>query len=158
MRRAIFLAIPLLVLVALVTGMVVMEAGRPADWRVALDEYVGDQAMISPGGITAQSAARASKPWNFSQEMSRGVLGSRMWGRLDLPFPPEEVWCVLLKRGQVSTDEPGGETPYQVVFVGYHTDRLWRTGWVVHEGARSPFSPAFMASLLVIGCDLGLEE
>lgn len=158
MRRVISLIIPLLVLFVLAAGVIAIEVSRPADWRVELNKYVQYQNSLSPARITVQSVAYASKPGNFSQDMSHAVFGDSVWGGLDLPFPPEEVWCVLLKRDASSNDELGGEMPYKVVFVSHHTDRLWNDDWVVHEGAKALFTHEFIESLSLIGCDLGLEE
>ena len=152
------MVIPSLVLIVLVGAVIAIEARRPADWRVELDEYLQVRNARWPGGATTASSARASKPWNFSRDMSHAVINDRAWRGIDLPFPPEEVWCVLLKRDRFLTYEPGGETAYQVVFVSYHTDRLWNQGWVIHEGAENPLAPAFIDALSTIGCDLGLEK
>ncbi len=158
MRRLIFLTVPILVLIVLATGVIAIEARRPAEWQTKLNEYLHDRNLRSPGGIRVQSAARASKAWNLCADMSHAVFGNQAWSHLELPFPPEELWCVLLKQERTSSLEPSGGTAYQVVFVSYHTDRLWNEGWVVQAGVGNPFAPAFIEGLSTIGCDLGLKE
>jgi hypothetical protein len=157
MKRAIFLLIPILVFMGLAAVLLIAEASRPTEWRVELDRYLVSRDA-SRSRVTVHSVARAGKPWNFSRDMGRAVLSESQWTGVDLPFPPEEIRCVLLKRNSTSRREPEREMAYQVVFLSYHTDRVWNHGWVVHEGVESPFAPAFIESLAAIGCDLGLEE
>ncbi|UCC86535.1 MAG: hypothetical protein JSV81_17040 [Anaerolineales bacterium] len=158
MKRALFFLMPSLVLVSLVVAVLIAEARRPPGWRAELDEYLAGNATFRHGRGSVQSVDLASKPWNFGQDMGRAVFSDGTWGALELPFPPTEVWCVLLKRDLPALNGLAGESPYMVVFVSYHTDRLWNQGWVIHVGARNPFTPTFVESLSVIGCDLGLEE
>ena len=86
--------------------------------------------------------------------------GKRGSGLKPRPFPPKEVWCVLLGRERSSTDDSTGETTYAVVFVAEHHD-LYNADIVIHEGARDPFTQDsftqdFMESLAMIDCDLRL--
>jgi hypothetical protein len=157
MKRAIFLLIPILVLTGLTAALLVAESKRPDEWQVVLDKYLGSRDA-SRSRMMVHSVVRASKPWNFSRDIGRAVLSESTWTGVDLPFPPEEVRCVLLKQSSTSRRELEQEMTYQVVFLSYHTDRVWNQGWVVHEGEESPFAPAFIESLAAIGCDLGLEE
>lgn len=157
-KRAILLMLPSLALIALVGGLIIAESGRPAAWQVELNAYLARSNTSSTGEMAVRSVARANKPWNFGPDMGYAVVGGGAWSGIDLPYPPEEVWCVLLKRGGVSTAGSGEEIPYQAVFVSFHSDRLWRQGWVVHKGLGNPFAPAFSECLSTIGCDVGLEE
>jgi len=60
-------------------------------------------------------------------------------GRMPLPFPPEDVWCVRLDTGQQN---------FAVVFVALHQD-LYNGAWIIHE----PTS-GLEEALSAIGCDL----
>jgi hypothetical protein len=64
-----------------------------------------------------------------------------------LPYPPDELVCVLLA---------GAQAQHQVVYVGHHTDTLWRVGWLVHQGPASPFPPDVAVELAALGCELGV--
>ena len=171
MRRAIPLAIPPVVLIVLVGVFIASEARLPAGWEAELDEYVEYQNSLSSGTPTVRLVARAAKPWNFTSDMSRAAFGDSIYYRTDysysgkkrhggprpLPFPPEEVWCVLLQRHRNSTDDSAGEMAYGVVFAGLHLD-MYNADWVIHEGAWGVFTAQLMENLSMIGCDLGLEQ
>jgi hypothetical protein len=64
--------------------------------------------------------------------------------RLPLPFPPQELWCVLLESG--SRD--------QVIFLARHHREPYYTEWVVHQGPKAPFSQSLLDTLSDIGCNL----
>ncbi len=74
-------------------------------------------------------------------------------GRMPLPFPPTDVWCVLL---QVQPPTAGAEIEREMVFVAQHRD-VYSADWVVHESAQAPFGPQMAESLSRIGCDLPLQ-
>jgi hypothetical protein len=68
-------------------------------------------------------------------------------GGRPVPFPPTDVWCVLLQ------DEiPSSAT---VVYIALHED-LYYADWVLHEPARS--SKEITDALSRIGCDLKLGD
>ncbi|MEM7346631.1 MAG: hypothetical protein AAF485_20500 [Chloroflexota bacterium] len=90
----------------------------------------------------------ASQPWNYLNTMGKPVPRGWVWGIETVPFPPTAMQCVLLAEGEINQ---------QVIYVGYHTDNLWRVGWLVHEGPTSPFQPEHIVNLTEIGCDLGLK-
>jgi hypothetical protein len=75
-----------------------------------------------------------------------GVVVSSISDLRPLPFPPEEVWCVLLGRGSQATSSG-------VVFVALHQD-IHNADWVVHETAGDPFSPDSLNAASAIGSDL----
>jgi len=146
--------LPAVVLIALGVAFAVLEAKRTPDWRIGLDEYL--ESVFSPAGrMTVELADRASKPWNFRKDMGDAVIRTRMWDSIELPVPPKEVMCVLLVRTRSSTVDAGGA---RLVFVGFHTDNLWKQGWIVYEGPESPFTQAVKEDLASIGCDLELEQ
>ena len=65
----------------------------------------------------------------------------------------------LVLAGAVITPVAGerGEPVRQVIFVSYHSDGLWRAGWLVHESLGGALSPELIANLGAIGCDLGIK-
>ena len=173
MRRAILLIFPLLLATALVAALLVaIRMNRPPDWQLELDKYVEYKDSFSSGTTTVQLVDRASRPWNFSRDMSHAVFGDGPYYQTDygysgegrnrggprpLPFPPEDVWCVLLERDHNSTDDLIEETTHTIVFVAEHQD-LYNADVVIHEGASDLSTQAFVESVSRIGCDLVLAQ
>jgi len=149
--------------------LVARQAFMPPEWQAGLDRYVAHRAASLGEEITVQRVERARKPWKFSRDMSGSVFGDGLYfrpdytfdgeyvggsGRRPLPFPPEEVWCVLLER---ASEEPGaGEATYSVVFVALHQD-LYTADWVLHEVVDDLPAAALTESLAALECDVGLE-
>jgi hypothetical protein len=163
MRKVSLLAIVLLLLVALGIAVVAEtpeQPGLPAGCRERLDEYLAHDA---PPGVTRMLRfERARTPWNLTADMSQAAFGASAHYQTDssksgiaLPFPPKEVWCVLLERADTTFGLAAG-MPYDVVFVGLHVD-LYYADWVVHKGPAAPASPQLKDSLSVLGCELGLD-
>jgi hypothetical protein len=152
MRRIILLAIPLITLITVVMIFAGFEAQRKPDWRVQLDRYITDKFPSET--ITVKDAVAASQSGNFNERMGQPVRSlAWQWGIDELPYPPQLLRCALLDRRDNST----GLTQRQIVFVGYHTDTLWRVGWLVHEGPKAPFTAEVITDLTTLGCPLELE-
>jgi hypothetical protein len=62
------------------------------------------------------------------------------------------VRCALVDRRKVGASA----ARWQVIYVGYHDDKLWRAGWLVHEAPSEPFGAELRADLSAVGCELGL--
>jgi len=165
MKKAGVLAIPLIVF--MITGIVVLsfERKRPPDWRVELNDYIRYDQSRFAGGTRVQAITAARKPWNFSPEMSKLVFGKSVFrtdnnydgtpgGSIDLPYPPEQVWCVLLSR----SDRFSQNSTNEIVFVAHHNDQVWWRDWVVHQGAAVQADPEFKQNIALIGCDELLEQ
>lgn len=77
--------------------------------------------------------------------------GASSWlsggGSRPVPFPPTDVWCILLKDADNSSP--------QVVYVAIHQD-LYNADWLVHESAGD--SKETTDALSKIGCDLNLGQ
>jgi hypothetical protein len=161
MKRAGLLMVPLFLLVVLVVAVAAQipnQETMPADVRTFLDQYLADTFPIGP--TTIVTAQRAERPWNFVQDMSGSVYDDSVhlqistgptktvWTNLAaLYYPPQEIWCVLLKTGTAR------QPSYSAVFVGVHVD-LYNAGLVVHQANRAPGSPELAAQLSALGCDL----
>jgi len=65
-----------------------------------------------------------------------------------IPYPPTEVWCVLLKLAS--------EDAYSVVFANLHMD-MYNAQWIIHEGEKAPFTQGFLEHVASLGCDLDLS-
>ena len=78
MKRILVLAIPLAVLVGVVTTFATLERQRTPDWEGVLDDYIAGSR--SPGEtITVLEVTEASKPWRFTPSMGRAVRNDWKW-------------------------------------------------------------------------------
>jgi len=155
MKKTIALTSPLVLLIFVVLTLAVLERRRGPDWQRELHEYIARSSSPSET-ITVQSVVEAREPWNFREAMGEAVRDDWRWTVTELPFPPLGVQCVLLERARGATTGAQEHRLRQVVFVGYHTDGLYRVGWVVHKGPQEPFARELHADLAMIGCELGL--
>lgn len=144
MKKIIALAIPLLVLVGTAVLFITLESRRMPDWELELNEY-----LARPDAFAVQQVVLARHPENFKPDMGAPVQGDWPWGIEVLPYPPQALRCVLLAQPDAAKQ--------QTVYVGYYSDALWRSGWLVHEGPEAPFSPTLDGHLTAIGCDLELD-
>jgi hypothetical protein len=163
MKRASLLVITLLLFASL--GVIVV-AQMPDDAerfsglaQARLGEYINGEYWS--GTAKVERAARAHKPWLFEKEWGSGVSGdgvrfhtadgSPVLG--SLRFPPDQLWCVLLKR----VEPAPGDRPYAVVFVGLHID-MYNADWLVHRATDDLASPELLEALSRLDCDLGLAD
>jgi hypothetical protein len=165
MKRACLLATTLILLLALgavVFAEIPAKTGMPRVAQARLDQYL---AYAHPSAdVAVQTTVHAEKPWSFDKGMSGGAFGDSVYFQTDsgptwtevgnllpLPYPPRDLWCVLLN------EEPTAEEPlHSVVFVALHMD-MYSGDWLVHEAPQEPTAPNLRASLAAIGCELGLE-
>jgi hypothetical protein len=156
-KRVVALVVPFAVLIVAISVFAVLEKQRGPDWQLELNDYIAQSALPSET-VKIQSVVEASEPRNFSGEMGRAVRDDWRWDSIEPSFPPEAVQCVLLKRNRPSTVGGGEEAIRQVVFVAYHSDALYREGWLAYAGPKAPFTQEFAAHLAAIGCGLDLEQ
>jgi hypothetical protein len=148
-KRIILLSIPLLAALVVLVAWAVVEKGRPPDWRTALDQYISYKRQGSHETLEVESYVHSSHPWDFTQEMSKSTFGDSiifevsasdsysesLGGDLKpLPYPPDDLWCVLLKLRNNTTAATGTENEYRLVFVALYND-LYNAEWIVHENA-----------------------
>ena len=160
MKRIVRTALVLLMPIAafLVIAVVTSPRGFPAQAQAVLDEYRQFERSPSALPLAIRETVQAARPQDFTPGMSSGSFGfgssyfqttynpaSPGTGGRALPFPPEDLWCLLLA-------EDGGSAP-QLVFVGLHGD-MYRAEWVVHEPAHGSAGQAVAADLSSVGCDL----
>ena len=155
-RRLIALGLPLAALIVALAAFAVAEARRGPDWRRELDQYIAQSGLPSEK-VTLRSVAEAREPQNFSREMGRAVPSDWRWGSVTPPLPPAAVQCVLLERARPPAAGGATQSIRQVVYVAYHSDALYREGWLTYEGPEDPLAPEAVADLAALGCGLGLE-
>jgi hypothetical protein len=160
MKRVSLLASTLLtftLLGVIVVAQMPEDAERlPALAQARLGEYLVGESWS--GAAEVEGVARAHKPWFFVGQLDSGAGvrfqtagGSPMLG--SLRFPPDQLWCVLLKR----VKPVAGHKPYAVVFVGLHFD-MYNADWVVHRVTDELYNPEFLETLSKLDCDLGLAD
>lgn len=156
MRRLIFLTVPVVILVTLLTTVLAWEAERTPDWEIALNHYLIESRGLQEA-TRVERVVTARQPWHFTEDMGYPSLGDGWsWATADIPFPPRQMQCVLLERIHKENIETAAVSTRQVIFVTKHSDTLWRIGWLVHAGPREPFPLELMTQLEALGCDLGL--
>ncbi len=155
-QRIAALAIPLAVLAATMGAITALEVRRGPDWQHELNDYIIESTSPSER-VTIQSVTEASEPRNFSPEMGTAVRDDWRWHEVAPSFPAQAVKCALLERRTGATSSDGGRATRQVVFVAYHTDALYRVGWLAYAGPEAPFAEAFVERMATIGCDLDWE-
>jgi hypothetical protein len=109
-------------------------------------------------GWAADGGGKAAHPSRLTAEMAGASFGSSVHfqtdlGALDidegslspLPFPPAEVWCVLLKGDGAPTG--------QVALVARYLD-LYAGDWIVHQGPDDVSSVKAQHLLSTLGCTL----
>ena len=74
-------------------------------------------------------------------------FSSQRGGLRPLPFPPVDVWCVLLRQA---------DKAQRVVFVVEHQD-IYNADWILHE-PNAESRPELSAILSSVGCDLVLDR
>jgi hypothetical protein len=80
----------------------------------------------------------------YQTDYDYGAAESR--GGKPLPFPPVDVWCVLLVRGEDSDATTG-------IFVALHQD-LHNADWVIHRGWKDLSVREFDRMASAVGCRL----
>lgn len=158
------LAAVLLLLVAagILAGVIIptrQGSELPASAQGLLDHYLAHTLPASPAAVAAID--RAARPSRLAAGMAGQTFGASVHFQTDmgdagieagglspLPFPPVQVWCVLLK--------DGGPPAGQVVLVALHED-LYNADWIVHQGADDASSVAAQHLLSTLGCTVTPE-
>jgi hypothetical protein len=180
MNRAIAVILALLVPMAAIVAVAMLTSahGLPTQAQVELNEYLQYQRLVLGQTISIQQTVQATRPWNFTPQMSDATFGDSPFYRTShtyyatpvvnspypsvatpwmsdfsntasglrpVPFPPEDMWCILLHQEHPTTSK--------VVFVALHQD-LYNADWLVHEPAGELHTRELTATLSSIGCDL----
>lgn len=111
------------------------EGISPANYQTALKSYIEYQNLHGTD-YQIEQTARAQNTAAFSENLNFTTYGDSVHYPTDidlgtdglaaskpLPYPPQEVWCALLK-----TDS---DPQYQLVFANLHQD-LHNADWIVH--------------------------
>jgi hypothetical protein len=153
-RKRLIIYIPLIAVLLVLSAMVLVNRLTTPQWKVRLDQYLAIQNASGEPAYHLVSAVQASQPAEFTASMSsesysQSAIFSTSMGvgeqftsqMLPLPYPPDTVWCVLLK----------GNSQQQVVYIALHNS-LYNADWVVHIPPQPFESPALKSNLIRIGC------
>jgi len=151
-----------LVLLALLIIFMLSPSGRRSTWETALDDYLAYKRTLSGRSFTVSLSMQARMPMAFTEDWSGATFGDTHYyavdylyddegslGQRPLPFPPQEVWCVLVKE----QGAPEGTDPYHLLFVALHQD-LYGADWIVHEGVSKLLSREAATTMTALGCEL----
>ncbi len=135
------------------------------DWRSIVSSYIAYKGWSEQ--MTIAQAVKAHAPRNFTKKLNLFTYGEAPYymvnqtpsnhnGSRPLPYPPKEVWCVLLQQ------QTAGDDTYFLIFANLHED-MYMAEWIVHqdeccEGEPSPLSQAFLDNVAGLGCDLDLAN
>lgn len=162
LRKILLIGLPLLVALGTATTVMFYDGQRTPGWQQTLEQYLAQSGASSVNAADDQIIASdaAQVPWNFDAEMGHAVVDAQawQWSIEQLPYPPDALFCVLVDdstpTSTSSVTQPTNPPTQRLVYVAHHTDKLWRVGWVVHEGGRAPFAVADTDALGAVGCDL----
>jgi hypothetical protein len=156
MKKRSLIIIPFLAVILLVVVILVIDSQRTPAWRVKIDHYIAFLRATNHPSYHIESTASAAQPSNFSASMSVETYsdsalfqtssgsGTSYSAELEpLPYPPEQVMCVLL--------QDGGQL--QLVYVALHNN-LYNADWVVHISSDPWGSQAIQFNLSSIGCSI----
>ena len=147
-RKIIALALFTVVLLAISIPLAILESRRTPDWQSELSRYL-EISSVSVDDIQLIEVAEAQRPERFAAQMLKAVPAGWPWqGIYRIPLP-ERAQCIRIERqGQGST--PPSISEYLII--GYHSDGLWRTGWLVHEFREGVSEGQQRALLAEMGC------
>lgn len=174
------LAVAAVFVIALALALARSPGRRTVDWRSIVSDYLAYKGWTGQVTIKQSVKARApynfteamnlstygEGPYytvdtssNFNQNVTtphptkgsgNETANSFRTGR-PIPYPPKEVWCVLLQRHTAEDDT------FHFIFANLHED-MYNAEWIVHVGEQASFSPTFLERIASVGCDLDLSN
>lgn len=152
------LLIPLSAIIIVVAAILLLDRHQSPPWKVELDRYLLALRQSGNRAFRLVSYASAASPANFTPAMSAESYSNSLLfaasytldgqittGLEPMPYPPQEVVCVLLQQ----------DGQQQLVYVARHTS-LYNADWVVHISSDPWGSPALQSNLQTLGCSLDL--
>jgi hypothetical protein len=150
------LLIPLLAVMILIVAISVLDSLRAPAWQVKINHYITFLKENHHLSYHIESTASATQPENFTQAMSAETYSdtplfqtssantASFSAELEpLPYPPEQVMCVLLHDG----------SQLNLVYVALHNN-LYNADWIVHIAPDPWGSQAIQNNLSAIGCQI----
>jgi hypothetical protein len=169
MKRTWIVFVTLIMAIVLIGVLVLALARSPGrhtvTWRSIVTSYIEYQGWGKQ--VTIAQAVKARAPYNFTKELNLFTYGEAPYymvnetsssynGSRPIPYPPKEVWCVLLQQ------QTSGNDTFSLIFANLHED-MYMAEWIVHqcecsESEPPPLSQAFLDDIASLGCDLDLTN
>ncbi len=147
--------IPTVAVLVVIIALLWIDHRQTPAWKNKLDQYLEYLRSVGEPAYQVVNAVQASQPTKFTPVMSTGsssgsvilptpdsLDGQYLSSLQPLSYPPDQVWCVLLK-------DTGAQ---QLVIVALHTS-LYDASWIVHVPPDPWGSPTLQSSLSIIGCN-----
>jgi hypothetical protein len=158
MKKITLLTLPVMVLIVIGVILLYLKTNQQPGWQDELSQYLRYKSESVNEIYDIHAYAKGKTPWNLHMENNKVSLGESEYYQTDfrygeelsedevtfiigkspdnnlipLPFPPNEVWCVLLKRvNGAETNFPDDDVA-TLVLVALHQD-LYNADYVVHE-------------------------
>jgi hypothetical protein len=133
----------------------IFESRRTPDWQSELSQYL-EISGVSMKDIHLVEVAEAQRPGQFAVQMLQAVP-TGTWEGIDRIPLPEMVRCIRIERQRQAEQGIALPSIGKYLLIGYHSDDLWRSGWLVHEfreGVSEGEQQVLMANL---GCNDWVE-
>ena len=180
MRKVVLIVIPLFVMIALGITLFIITVHQPPSWQGELERYLQYKRTLASGEYEIQRTMAASKPWNFNADMSKVSFGESAYYQTDnrygeeppdldtldlmpddapsgslmpLPFPPEKLWCVFIKKTMDTESSFDGQVKTELVLVALHQD-LYSADIIIHEIVAQSPEVDMEEMVLRIGCEI----
>ena len=178
MRKFVFPAISIILIVFISITILLTDVKRPTTWQEEFDRYLNFINSTSSEVFTIHTIAKARQPWNFTPEMSQISIGESAYYQTDfyyddkpsdydnfpivpaeipdgslipLPYPPKELWCIFLETKKSSESNNSSEETIFVV-VALHQD-LYNADFVIHEIASKSQNEINYQILAAVECE-----
>ena len=156
MKKRRLILVPLTVVIVLISGWLLINHFQTPAWHAKLDQYLVYLRQTGQSTTRVIATDPAVSPANFTSTMSAETYGDSVifetshnlyeevsTGLQPMPYPPQEVMCVLM--------DVDGER--QVVYVALHSD-LYNADWIVHISPEPWGSSMLQSQLVSLGCTL----
>lgn len=157
MKKRLLIIVPIVVAAAVIAFLLLNNRHTYA-WQDNLDQYLAYLRSTGQPSYSLLSAVPSSMPDNFTPQMSAVSYSPSVIfetsqnsspeyasALLPMPYPPDEVWCVLLKDGKQQ----------QLVYMALHNS-LYNADWIVHIPSEPWGSPALQTNLQTLGCSFDI--
>lgn len=132
---------------ALYEVQTMVRASRPWNLRPELNYLTLGDSLVFHTDLRYSSPTPQLQTPVWNQYFDHNSDSTLVNGRPSLPFPPQDVWCILLSDG----------TRDQLLLLALHNQEPYKTDWIVHQGPSGSFDQTFLSILSDMGCDLSLE-
>jgi hypothetical protein len=183
MRKIFLLIIPFTVIIVLGITFFMIGFDRPVEWQDDLNRYLQYKNANASWEYEVLFTVEAGSPWNVNTEMSSLSFGESMHYQTDLgygddssdpdtpstvleaprnghlmalPFPPEEVWCVLLGREDNLEPHQLTDEAVELILVALHQD-LYNADYIIHEIAGGSDAKRFSEVVRAIDCEMNFD-